>query len=95
MPNTRGGFYLMREQWRNEAGFAVAMPLAQALAADGARRDTTWSSILQRSCHATGGAVLQRSACCARRSFVSPNPFAPLPGLAIGSARRRRSNIMI
>jgi len=75
----------MRDQWRNEAGFAVAMPAGSGFG----RRRKRWRDIdlvvdlaeepLSRSWW-RGVATL--SLLCATLAFISPNPFAPLPALA-------------
>ena len=75
----------MREQWRNEAGFAVAMPAGPCFG----RRPKHWRDIdlvvdlaeepLSRRWW-RGVATL--SLLCATLALISPNPFAPLPALA-------------
>lgn len=75
----------MREQWRNEAVFAVAMPAGPGFG----RRRKRWRDIdlvvdlaeepLSRRWW-RGVATL--SLLCATLAFILPNPFAPLPALA-------------
>ena len=75
----------MRDQWRNEAGFAVAIPAGPGFG----RRRKGWRDIdlvvdlaeepLSRRWW-RGVATL--SLLCATLALISPNPFAPLPARA-------------
>ena len=76
----------MREQWRTEAAFAVAAPLAPSFG----RRRKNWRDVdlvvdlaEEPLSHRWWRGLATLSLLCASVAFIAPNPFEPLPALPI------------